>query len=102
MNAPENRAPTSRIWCYDPMVAESRIANVFRAGTMAGIWFIGLAMSVIIGTHVKETIATAMAVAAMLVLAGCSIWLVVAIRDAKRAVRLVRDGQPANMPQVRY
>lgn len=102
MNAPENRAPTSRIWCYDPMVAESRISNVFRAGTMAGIWFIGLAMSVIIGTHVKETIATAMAVVAMTVLAGCSIWLVVAIRDAKRAVRLVRDGQPANIPQIRY
>lgn len=102
MNAPKGGLPSVRIWCYDPMVAESRIANVFRAGTLAGIWFIGLAMAVIIGTHVKETIATAMAVVAMLVLAGCGIWLVIAIRDAKRAVRIVRDGQPSNMPQVRY
>lgn len=100
MNAPQSGIV--RIWCYDPMVAESRIANVFRAGTMAGIWFIGLAMSVIIGTHVKETIATAMAVVAISVLIACSIWMVVAIRDAKRAIRLVRDGQPANMPKVRY
>lgn len=69
---------------------------------MAGVWFIGLAISVIIGTHIDKTVAGAMIAIALATIAGCSIWMVIAIRDARRAIRLVIDGQPLDSKPIRY
>lgn len=101
MNAPESR-PAGRIWTYSPTIAESKIANITRIGTMAGIWFIGLAISVIIGTHIDKLVAGAMIAIALAVIASCSIWMVIAVRDARRAIRLVIDGQPLDSKPIRY
>jgi len=101
MNAPEPR-PSDRIWIASPTIAESKIANITRIGTMAGIWFIGLAISIIIGTHIDKVVAGAMIVIALMVIVGCSIWMVIAVRDARHALRLIIDGQPLDSKPSSY